>query len=182
MKVNTVQVIGLGFFNPFHDEVSQFLFRSQDGSYFSDRDKLYYSMIGPNQYSNNSIHLYLNTSLDGSCYRPNIQNIPLKLLQDFPYAKLNNININRQKENSKEDPRLNNTYMVTSFDQLSDSFNSVGPYNNYNNNNYQFKKRTIKDDLVKNNKYSDALKFLRRENKTKVNFFLNKVPKNLFFK
>lgn len=172
-----------GYFNPLGDEISIFMNQSMDNSYISSNNnynknlyqnnqnnynyngKTHHSMIIPSQNYNNysyNMDTSSNASLDQSCYFPNIGNIPLSMLKtNFPYAKIDNINLRKNKEelnNNKgqinpnkwenyKNNNLNNTYMMTSFDQIdafNNSFTQNLKSNNYNNkftydkmNNYQ---------------------------------------------
>ena len=101
------------------------VFPSLDTTNRSERDIIYNSVIMENPFNNfNSC----NNSVDVSLYRPNVGNIPLRSLKDFPFllpVKLEDIIHQGKKNNAynKFDERNNKTFMMTSFDKLNSSCN-----------------------------------------------------------
>jgi len=112
-------------FNTQQLEISMMAFPSLETTYKSEKDKFYHSVI----MDKNNLAGSNNTSIDCSLYRPNIGNIPLRTLKDFPFilpTKYNDSNKFVNKFDEKE--RNNNTFMATSFDQLNCSTNSDNGY------------------------------------------------------
>ena len=126
-------------------------------------------MINVNPISNNVSCDQSNiscTSMDMSVYQPNMKNIPLKLLKNFPFAKIDGINLKPGKKdgnakgnckgkgknnNKNKFNNCNNTFMKTSHDELNVG-NSFTMDKNYNGPG----KRQFKDDMNTNlkNKYA----------------------------
>jgi serine/threonine protein kinase len=151
-----------GYFNPNTEETSQFLYRSIEVSQNSDRinyyirkcpkSNMYHSMMyNINPYLSNNISCdhttsFTNSSLETSCYQLNTNKIPLQMLKNFPYAKIEEINLKpirgKEKCYNKFD---NNTFMKTSYDQINQSFTSDHLL-------YGKKKRQVKDDLMTKDK------------------------------
>ncbi len=111
------------------------------------------SSLNSNSFNNQLI----NSSLDYSCYQPNICNIPLNMLKNFPYAKIDNVDL----KNSKNKGHLNDNN--TNFNQKSnfkknkynksnrikygqnqnqtfniDNFNKLGNNHSFTHDNYNF--------------------------------------------
>ncbi len=94
-----------GYYNPYADEVSQFLGQSIEGSYLSENRNMYnpYTYCNQNEYHsmiynnrppmsnsyNNSV--MSNSSFDTSCYQLNTNMIPINMLKKFPYANIDGI-------------------------------------------------------------------------------------------
>ena len=125
-------------------------------------------MINFNPYGSKNLsqtlsNISLNNSFqDMSCYQYNISKSPMHLLKNFPYAKIDELNLkpnnanknkcknNEFKNNNKNDVNHNNTFMMTSHDQIYSNNSFTSEHNFYNQ-----KKRKIKDNLNKGNKYSE---------------------------
>jgi len=116
------------------------------------------SSFNSNSYSNNLI----NKSLDYSCYQPNICNIPLQMLRNFPFGKIDNIDLksNKKQQFKNKDKNYfknkdfnhkskknnekkyiqnkNKTFTMDNFNKLGNhSFTHENFYNN-SNSNYNF--------------------------------------------
>jgi dual specificity protein kinase YAK1 len=136
-----------GYFNPFQDEIS-ILYKSYDMSHHDPRmnkgNNAYHSMIMSDHRFDTS-YTNTNSSMDASCYRPNICNIPLNMLKQFPYAQIDKINFGGKRQpGGAGDNQMNNTFMMTSFDQLGTSNDNMG----------RLKNRMFKDTGVPNNKFN----------------------------
>jgi serine/threonine protein kinase len=146
-----------GQFNPYQEEISQ-LYKSFELSLDPrlgrvNNNNPYHSMIISN-HGFDSSNTDAGGSFDVSCYRPNIHNIPLGMLKQFPYAQINKLNLNPEKKqggNKYTEGNMNNTFMMTSFDQLGGnaSFTS-GDYGNAN----RMKFREFKNNNIPN-KYNN---------------------------
>jgi dual specificity protein kinase YAK1 len=157
-----------GYFNPNAEEISQFLHQSIEASQHSNKTN-YYTRKYPNSNSNvyhsimvcnnnpymsnnisynNSIS-FTNSSLETSCYQLNTNKIPLHIIKNFPYAKIDEINLKpgKQKRKHHHNKYDNNTFMKTSYDEINfnNSFTS-------DHNFYSQKNREIKDDMMTKNK------------------------------
>lgn len=167
-----------GNYNPIYEELSHFYYNSVEGSHFSDFQQGGYNMRGNphlhhsmminfNPYGSKNLSQTMsnislnNSSQDLSCYQYNIRKIPMHMLKNFPYAKIDELNLkpnnanknkfknNEFKHNNKYDVNHNNTFMMTSHDQIYSNNSFTSEHNFYNQ-----KKRKIKDNLNKVNKYS----------------------------
>lgn len=165
-----------GYFNPHQEEISQFHFL--EGSYLSEsiagngqynkypHFNMHHSMMnftnfqqGNNNYSNHnysatgSNSFISNPSMDmsTSVYQPCMQNIPLKMLKNFPHAKIGQLNLKPEgknqgkkgiNKNNCHNNYNNNTFTMTSHEEIFDnlSFNSGGRgtknKNKFQKNNY----------------------------------------------
>jgi len=170
-----------GNYYPNYEDVSHLHFNSVEGSYLSDfqhgggyynrreNPNLHHSMmINFNPYtsgnfsqtpSNMSLN---NSSQDMSCYQYNIRKIPMQLLKNFPYAKIEQFNLKptnsnennlknnfTQKNFNKYNKNHHNTFMMTSHDELYSNNSFTSEHNFYNQ-----KRRKLKDNDNKGNKYS----------------------------
>ena len=99
-----------------------------------------------NSFMSNPGNMSQNSSLDMSCYQYNMKNLPLNMLKNFPYAKIDEAKLKPgATKGNKDDVRgqnqnMNNTFMMTSFDSLNPNNNSFqadyhGGHNNNNNTN-----------------------------------------------
>jgi hypothetical protein len=87
---------------------------------------------------------YMNSSTEYSCYQPNICNIPLNMLKNFPYGKIDNIDLKCQNKNTQKinahtklPKNTNQTFTLENFNKLgNNSFtnNDGSFYGNYNIN------------------------------------------------
>lgn len=179
-----------GYFNPNAEEVSQFFYNSVEGSYISDHNNMryynqvngnfnnnpimYHSMIvnvnpcmSNNISTNNSMYSNTNSSFDQSCYQYNMKNIPLHMLKNFPYAKIEEMNLKPKGKNGNKPPQnMNNTFMKTSYDEINFNNSFTSDHNFYNQ-----KKRQIKDDMIpkEKNKYTKLAAMLRQGGNTYTN-------------
>jgi serine/threonine protein kinase len=167
-----------GYCNPNNEDVSHLYFNSVEGSYLSDLQGGFHNMGGNpnlchsmmynfNPYtSGNFTHSFSNMSLnnssqDMSCYQYNIRKIPMQLLKKFPYAKIDELNLkpgahndnkfknNQKKNHHKYNINQNNTFMMTSHDDIYSNNSFASEHNFYNQ-----KKRKFKDNTGKTNKYT----------------------------
>lgn len=121
---------------------------------FPIHNNLYRSMvINPN--SNNSIdneslnsvnNQFQNSSMEYSNYQPNICNIPLKMLKNFPYGKIDKIDLKSANKNAykeifknkhanKFNQNPSQTFTVDNFNKLgSNSFTHDTSHYNHNQN------------------------------------------------
>jgi dual specificity protein kinase YAK1 len=134
-----------GYFNPYQEEIS-LLYKSYDLGFdprMNQNNKHHSMMMSDHRYDsyNNT-----NSSMDASCYRPNICNIPLNMLKQFPYAQVNKMNLGPSKKFGKNENLVNNTFMMTSFDQLG---------NMSTENAYALKNREFKDNNIPHNKFTN---------------------------
>lgn len=98
------------------------VFPSLETTYKSEKEVFYNSMIIENNCLTNS-----NASFDCSLYRPNVGNIPLRTLKDFPFllpVRIEDLVHTKKKQFNKFDDRNNKTFMMTSFDKLNSSATS----------------------------------------------------------
>jgi len=158
------QVLTEGNFNPQQMDVSMMVFPSLETTHKSEKEVFYNSMILENNCFNKS-----NTSFDCSLYRPNVGNIPLRTLKDFPFLlqpKIEDLVYCSKKQYNKFDDRNNKTFMMTSFDKLSTSATS-------DNNNYRHRKfkRHIK---VHNKMKQKNSKFKWNDNNKHPTIYYNK--------
>lgn len=174
-----------GFYNLNHEEVSQFLFHSVDASYFSDKggrgvNKKFYTQMKPHNaqygggtnpfmshnisYNNYSSNLGTYSSGDMSVYQPNVGQIPMKLLKNFPYAKMDEMNFKPQRNNHLQF-HPNNTYMNVSFDKLHGN-------NSYytNGSSEYYLQSTPQVNVIPTHKHANSNKYL--PNPTN-NYFVN---------
>lgn len=97
------------------------VFPSLETTFRSERDCVYNSMIMENNFNfNNSC----NSSIDCNPYRPNVGNIPLRTLKEFPF--LLPIRVEDMIYANNKNKLMNNydkskSFMMTSFDKLSSS-------------------------------------------------------------
>ena len=106
------------------------IFPSLETTYRSEREGFYNSMGMENKKNFNSC----NNSFECSFYRPNVGNIPLRSLKEFPFMLPTKIEDFCKKKNNnynKFDIKNNNTFMMTSFDKLNSSINSDMQYNKH---------------------------------------------------
>ncbi len=104
-------------------------------------------MIMPNRFDK---HFSYNTSYDINCnhnqnnlsnQRPNLDNIPLKSLKEFPFT----LPPQKEKVANRYEFKTNNTFVETNFDKLSSSFNAMDV------SNYKHRKKKYENPQKFNN-------------------------------
>jgi serine/threonine protein kinase len=184
-----------GNYNPNYEDVSHLHFNSVEGSYLSDfQNGGYYNMRGnPNlchsmminfnpyvsgNFSQTLSNISLNnSSQDMSCYQYNMRKIPMQLLKNFPFAKIDELNLkptnsneNKWKNNLKEknlnkyNKTHNKTFMMTSYDELHSNNSFASELNFYNQ-----KRRKLQDNTSKGNKYSKLQMMHGKESHNSIN-------------
>lgn len=108
--------------------------------------------------SNSFNNQYMNSSMDYSCYQPNICNIPLNMLKNFPYSKIDDIDLknsnkkgqfknkNNLNSNQKNDLKNNkwgkNNRLKYGQNQnqtfTMENFNKLGSNHSFTHDNYNF--------------------------------------------
>lgn len=98
----------------------------------------YYGSNDSESFTENSFNN--NSSMDYSCYQPNICNIPLKMLKNFPYGKIDDIDLKTNKKDKQKNKfnlkgKNNQTFSNDNFNKLgNNSYMHDNSYNqNYNN-------------------------------------------------
>lgn len=131
-----------------------------NNNFNNNQNKNYFSMImntpdlnSVDSESLNSAHSFNNQLIDSSveysCYQPNICNIPLNMLRNFPYGKIDNIDLKTNKKdafkntNNNKNPKqgkigknLNQTFTVDNFNTPGNNSFTNDYYNNHINYNY----------------------------------------------
>lgn len=94
------------------------------------------SSLNSNSFNN---HL-INSSMDYSCYQPNICNIPLNVLKNFPYAKIDEIDLknSNKKLQTKNKNKNNNFNSKNKNNYNKNKWNKNNPNNQGNNQNQTF--------------------------------------------
>jgi hypothetical protein len=154
---------------------------------------------GNNSYNaNNSFNT--NSSMDQSCWQPNMNNIPLHMLKNFPYAKIDEINLKpgAKQKAGVDNNKGNNTFMKTSHDDIIENNSFTGYVGNGNNNYMGQKWKQTKDDMNTNtnNKFKQKNKneiydkneqqpYMKKNsnssnnNNNSINFGMNILPQHL---
>lgn len=115
------------FLSFYPDQVSQFLYLSNDSSLNFHNSQMYHSMMMSKSFYNYNMRNNMNMSFSGYGYQPNIQRIPMQCMRNFPYAMIDQMNYCNVSQDQV--PRANNTFMNMSFDKI----NLSNDYNYYHN-------------------------------------------------
>ena len=145
------------------DELSQFTYNENlSNSFNQNMYNQYHSMMMGNsyyQYNNNMMNnnrvdvrnssfgnYYFNgmnnNSFNSNIYQPNLNNVQINWLRNYPFAIVNQFSNPYQKQNERN--KMNNTFTTTSFDKI----NSSAYYGNYLRE--KTKKKISKKDNIDN--------------------------------